>query len=44
MPLIRPGPCRSGIFLLRQFFKTVPNDLIDAARIDGLSERRSSGG
>lgn len=27
-----------GIFLLRQFFKTVPNDLIDAARIDGLSE------
>lgn len=27
-----------GIFLLRQFFKTVPNDLIDAARIDGLGE------
>lgn len=27
-----------GIFLLRQFFKTVPDDLIDAARIDGLSE------
>lgn len=27
-----------GIFLLRQFFKTVPNDLIDAARMDGLSE------
>ncbi len=27
-----------GIFLLRQFFKTVPGDLIDAARIDGLSE------
>ena len=27
-----------GIFLMRQFFKTVPDDLIDAARIDGLSE------
>jgi multiple sugar transport system permease protein len=27
-----------GIFLMRQFFMTVPNDLIDAARIDGLSE------
>lgn len=27
-----------GIFLLRQFFKTVPDDLIDAARIDGLGE------
>lgn len=27
-----------GIFLMRQFFKTVPDDLIDAARLDGLSE------
>jgi len=27
-----------GIFLLRQFFKTVPDDLIDAARLDGMSE------
>jgi multiple sugar transport system permease protein len=27
-----------GIFLMRQFFMTVPNDLIDAARIDGMSE------
>jgi len=27
-----------GIFLMRQFFMTVPNDLIDAARMDGLSE------
>jgi ABC-type glycerol-3-phosphate transport system permease component len=26
------------IFLLRQFFLTVPNDLMDAARIDGCSE------
>ncbi|MBM3598656.1 MAG: carbohydrate ABC transporter permease [Alphaproteobacteria bacterium] len=27
-----------GIFLMRQFFMSVPNDLIDAARIDGVSE------
>ena len=27
-----------GIFMLRQFFMTVPDDLIDAARIDGMSE------
>lgn len=27
-----------GIFLMRQFFKTVPNDLIHAARLDGFSE------
>ena len=27
-----------GIFLLRQFFKTVPDDLIHAARLDGLGE------
>ena len=27
-----------AIFLLRQVFKTVPNDLIHAARLDGLSE------
>jgi multiple sugar transport system permease protein len=26
------------IFLLRQFFKTVPDDLVHAARLDGLSE------
>lgn len=29
-----------NIFLLRQAFKTVPNDLIDAGRIDGASEFR----
>jgi ABC-type glycerol-3-phosphate transport system permease component len=29
-----------NIFLLRQAFKTVPNDLIDAARIDGAGELR----
>ncbi len=27
-----------GIFLMRQFFITIPDDLIDAARIDGMSE------
>ena len=29
-----------GVFLMRQFFQTVPDELIDAARIDGLSEFR----
>jgi len=29
-----------GIFLMRQFIKGVPDDLIDAARIDGASELR----
>ena len=27
-----------GIFLMRQFFKTVPDDLVDAARMDGMTE------
>lgn len=27
-----------GIFLMRQFMKTIPTDLIEAARIDGCSE------
>ncbi|WP_216825536.1 carbohydrate ABC transporter permease [Kiloniella sp. EL199] len=27
-----------GIFLMRQFFMTIPDDLIDAARMDGMSE------
>ncbi len=27
-----------AVFLLRQFFKTVPDDLIQAARLDGLNE------
>ena len=30
-----------GIFLLRQFFLTVPRELIEAARIDGAGEFRS---
>ncbi len=32
-----------GIFLLRQFFMTVPDDLIEAARIDGAGELRTFG-
>jgi multiple sugar transport system permease protein len=27
-----------GVFLMRQFFASIPNDIIDAARIDGLNE------
>jgi multiple sugar transport system permease protein len=27
-----------GIFLMRQFFSTVPDDLVDAARMDGMGE------
>ena len=27
-----------GVFLMRQFIKSIPNDLIDAARIDGCGE------
>lgn len=29
-----------GVFLMRQFFLGVPNDLLDAARLDGFSEFR----
>lgn len=28
----------AGVFLMRQFFNGVPNDLLDAARMDGMSE------
>lgn len=28
----------AGVFLMRQFFHSVPNELLDAARIDGLPE------
>ena len=27
-----------GVFLMRQFMTTIPNDLLDAARIDGMGE------
>ncbi len=37
--LVMPGAVGAfGIFLLRQFFMTLPRDLEDAARIDGCSE------
>ncbi|MFC1737089.1 carbohydrate ABC transporter permease [Candidatus Hydrogenedentota bacterium] len=37
--VIAPGACGAfGVFLMRQFMVGVPNDLIDAARIDGCSE------
>lgn len=39
--LIIPGVASAfGIFLVRQFSQTVPNDYFDAARIDGASEFR----
>jgi multiple sugar transport system permease protein len=27
-----------GVFLMKQFFETVPDDFLDAARVDGLNE------
>jgi putative chitobiose transport system permease protein len=39
--LILPNPSSAfNIFLLRQAFKSVPNDLLDAGKIDGASELR----
>ena len=39
--LIVPGAMTSfGVFLMRQFIQTIPNDIIDAARVDGCSELR----
>ncbi len=40
MPLWVPAFFGSAfnIFLLRQFFRTIPNDLIEAAKIDGCNE------
>ncbi len=42
LPLIVPSYFGSAlfIFLLRQFFLTIPEDLVDAARMDGASEFR----
>lgn len=42
LPLILPAFCGGPyyIFLLRQFFRTVPDCLTEAARIDGASEIR----
>ena len=45
-PFLIPGWLGGGawnIFLLRQFFKTIPDDLLDAARVDGASEMRILG-
>jgi multiple sugar transport system permease protein len=37
--LIVPGAGGAfGVFLLRQFFQSIPNDLLDAARVDGSGE------
>ena len=37
--LVLPGIVEGfGIFLMRQFISSIPNDLMDAARIDGASE------
>lgn len=37
--IVFPGVITAvGIFLMRQFFDGVPNDLLDAARIDGMHE------
>lgn len=39
--LVVPGMVSAfGIFMFRQTFRTIPQDLIDAARIDGASELR----
>lgn len=42
LPLIVPTFFGNGfdIFLLRQFFRTIPEELCDAARVDGASELR----
>lgn len=43
LPLIVPAWCGGGafnIFLLRQFMRTIPMELSEAARIDGASELR----
>jgi ABC-type glycerol-3-phosphate transport system permease component len=40
-PLIIPTAANAfGIFFMRQFMLAIPNDLLDAARIDGASEFR----
>ena len=39
--LILPGAVSAfGIFLLRQYMRSIPDELLDAARIDGASEFR----
>jgi multiple sugar transport system permease protein len=37
--LIFPGIMTGfGVFLMKQFFETLPNDFLDAARVDGVNE------
>lgn len=45
LPLTVPvfGGGAFNIFLLRQFFRTIPEELADAARIDGCSELAFTG-
>lgn len=38
--IIPPAATPTGVFLCRQFFLSVPDELLEAARIDGASERR----
>ncbi len=38
--IIPPAATPAGIFLMRQFLLTIPDDLIESARIDGASEWR----
>lgn len=41
LAVILPGLANSfGVFMMRQFILGIPNDLLDAARIDGCSEFR----
>ena len=37
--IIPPAATPTGVFLLRQYYLSVPDELIEAARIDGASER-----
>jgi ABC-type glycerol-3-phosphate transport system permease component len=38
-PMILPGAANAfGIFFMRQYISSIPNDLLDAARIDGAKE------
>lgn len=42
VPLVVPAFLGNAffIFMLRQFFRAIPNDMLDAARVDGASELR----
>jgi alpha-1,4-digalacturonate transport system permease protein len=39
--IIPPAATPTGVFLMRQYFLSVPDELIDAARIDGAGELRT---